>query len=59
MTKETLLRFKVDLFATTNMSYPKTLFLVNSVSAPMFSMLMIMCRDPDDTMSKVSCCVEP
>ena len=25
----------------------------------MFSMLVFMCRDPGDTTSKVSCCVEP
>ena len=25
----------------------------------MFSVLMFMCRDPRDTTSKVSCCVEP
>ena len=25
----------------------------------MFSMLVFMCRDPGDTMGKVSCCVEP
>ena len=25
----------------------------------MFSVLVFMCRDPGDTTSKVSCCVEP
>ena len=37
--------------ATTNVSCPKTFFLVNSVHT-MFSMLMFMCRDPGDTTSK-------
>ena len=47
----------VFVHKVTKVSCSKTFFSVNSVYT-MFSVLMFMCRDPGDTTSKVSCCVE-
>ena len=43
--------------ATAKVSW--TFSLVTLCTQTMFSMLQFMCRDPGDTTSKVSCCVEP
>ena len=44
--------------AIAKVSCSKTFFLVILCTQTVFSMLVFMCRDPGDTTSKVSCCVE-
>ena len=49
-------RAKYRGYTEASVSSSKTYFLV---TLTIFSMFMLMCIDPGDTMSKISCCVKP
>ena len=68
--KEALLRFTVfsfsgqthfqwECYRQISDSIKIAIIFSKQCTQTMFSMLVFVCRDPGDTMSKVSCCVEP